>query len=63
MYSFRIRKQERSEAQRELEMRVESRREILEDREREMERHRDAVEGLLLLPDSQFSCDHGTQTV
>ena len=58
MYSFRKRKQERSETQREREMRVESRREILEDREREMERHRDAVEGLLLLQDSQFTFDH-----
>ena len=45
MYSFRKRKQERSETQREREMRVESRRGILEDREREMERHRDACSG------------------
>ena len=45
-------------------MRVESRREILEDREHEVERHHDAVElGHLLLQDSQFTCDHGTQTV
>ena len=43
-------------------MRVKSRREIIEDREREMERHRDAVEGLLLLGDSQFMCEAGTQT-
>ena len=27
-----------------------------------MERHRDAVEGLLLLADSQFMCEAGTQT-
>ena len=43
-------------------MRVKYRREIIEDREREMERHRDAVEGLLLLGDSQFMCEAGTQT-
>ena len=43
-------------------MKVKSRREIIEDREREMERHRDAVEGLLLLGDSQFMCEAGTQT-
>ena len=60
MYSFRKRKQERSETQCERDMRVESRREILEDRECEMERHRDAVEGLLLHQDSQFTRDHGT---
>ena len=28
-----------------------------------MERYRDAVDGLLLLQDSQLTCDHGTQTV
>ena len=52
--------QESSETQREREVRVKSRREIIEDREREMERHRDAVEGLLLLGDSQFMCEAGT---
>ena len=32
----------------------------LEYRELEMERHRDAVEDLLLHQDLQFTCDHGT---
>ena len=63
VFSFRKRKQERSETQRERQMRVESRREIFEAREREMEKHRDAVEGLLLLQDSQFKYDTGIQTV
>lgn len=44
-------------------MRVESRSEILEAREREMEIHRDAVEGHLLIEDSQFTSDTGTQSV
>eukprot|EP00731_Ephydatia_muelleri_P023724 Em0015g1307a len=62
-YVFSFKKtQESSETQREREVRVKSRREIIEDREREMERHRDAVEGLLLLGDSQFMCEAGTQT-
>ncbi|KAL5481433.1 hypothetical protein EMCRGX_G021585, partial [Ephydatia muelleri] len=61
VFSFK-KTQESSETQREREVRVKSRREIIEDREREMERHRDAVEGLLLLGDSQFMCEAGTQT-
>ena len=62
-YVFSFKKtQENSETQREREVRVKSRREIIEDREREMERHRDAVECLLLLGDSQFMCEAGRQT-
>ena len=37
-------------------MKVESKREIFEARESEMERHCDAVEGLLLLQDTHNSC-------
>ena len=58
---FSFRKQGTTQMQLERQMRVKSRRENLEASEREKENRREAAEGLLLLQDSQFMCDAGTQ--
>ena len=60
-FSFKDDKRKDAMAVKARKARAEQRRNVIEAEESEKERHASAVEGLLLIQDSQFAIDAGTQ--